>query len=177
MAAPTERTIHVIGYGSVGQAMHKTLGVVIARGELKGIKAIKYRAPEIKEASVDGLFSFAPGPIVTRETLVPLLDDVRSRAHARARKRVCARDRAGERARKRARGCSSAKRLASAERARSQSLSSCAAAKCRRCNAALSTPHADAACRRRAPPQQRHHPAAHPPPPARPLPAYPRRRR
>jgi len=91
-----EKTIHVIGYGSVGQAMHKTLGVVIARGELKGIKAIKYRAPEIKEASVDGIFSFAPGPVVTRETLVPLLDDVRcakppSSARPRARARAPAR--------------------------------------------------------------------------------------
>ena len=74
------RTIHVIGFGSVGQAMYKTLAVVIARGQLHGIKAIKYRAPEITEASADGLFSFAPGPVVTRETLVPLLDDMKLEA-------------------------------------------------------------------------------------------------
>ena len=77
MSAAAERTIHVIGFGSVGQAMHKTLGVVIARGQLAGIKAIKYRAPEITAASQDGLFSFAPGPVVTRETLLPLLDDMK----------------------------------------------------------------------------------------------------
>lgn len=77
-ASPADgRTIHVIGFGSVGQAMYKTLAVVIARGQLHGIKAIKYRAPEIKEASADGLFSFAPGPVVTRETLLPLLDDMK----------------------------------------------------------------------------------------------------
>ena len=80
MAAATPastKTLHVIGYGSVGQAMEKTLGVVISKGAFsKSIGAIKYRAPEIKEEWTEGIFHFAPGPLVTRETLVPLLDSV-----------------------------------------------------------------------------------------------------
>jgi len=82
MAAATPastETLHVIGFGSVGQAMYKTLGVVISKGQFPAsIGAIKYRAPEIKEERTDGLFHFAPGPFVTRDTLVPLLDSVSS---------------------------------------------------------------------------------------------------
>jgi homospermidine synthase len=66
----------VIGFGSVGQAAYKMLGVIVAKGLLPEISAIKYRAPEITEEKTDGIFSFAPGPVVTRETLVPLLDSM-----------------------------------------------------------------------------------------------------
>ena len=52
------------------------LGVIVAKGLLPEISAIKYRAPEITEEKTDGIFSFAPGPVVTRETLVPLLDSM-----------------------------------------------------------------------------------------------------
>ena len=75
-AVPAQKSLHIIGFGSVGQAMYKTLAVVIGKGLLPNVGKIAYRAPEITEASQDGLFSFAPGPVVTRETLVPLLDSM-----------------------------------------------------------------------------------------------------
>ncbi len=80
-----ERTLFVIGFGAVGQAWYKFISHVNAKGLLKGVKAIRYFAPEIKEHKVDGIFEFNNGPFVTRESLVPLLDRVRPRACARAR--------------------------------------------------------------------------------------------
>ncbi len=70
------QVLHVIGFGSVGQAALKMFQRVLKDGLLSNVKAINYHAPEIKEKSADGIFTFSPGPIVTRETLIPLLDSV-----------------------------------------------------------------------------------------------------
>ena len=72
----SEKTIFVIGFGAVGQAWLRFVKHVNGKGLLKGVKQIRYFAPEIKEHSVDGIFEFNPAPFVTRETLVPLLNTV-----------------------------------------------------------------------------------------------------
>ena len=78
-----DRTLFVIGFGAVGQAWYKFISHVAGKGLLKGVKKIAYYAPEIKEHKVDGIFEFNNAPFVTRESLVPLLDQVRARARAR----------------------------------------------------------------------------------------------
>lgn len=74
----------MIGFGAVGQAWLRFVKHVNNKGLLKGVKQIRYFAPEIKEHSVDGMFEFNPAPFVTRETLVPLLNTVRCGEHAPA---------------------------------------------------------------------------------------------
>jgi hypothetical protein len=54
-----DRTIFVIGFGAVGQAWYKFISHVNAKGLLKGVRAIRYFAPEIKAHSVDGSASGA----------------------------------------------------------------------------------------------------------------------
>jgi homospermidine synthase len=66
--------IHVIGFGSVGQAFHRMLTKASEQKQLGVITSVSFYAPEIKEKKVDGLFSFHPCPAVERETLVPVLD-------------------------------------------------------------------------------------------------------
>lgn len=72
------RTLHMIGYGSVGGAFERFVTYLeTAHPELvKDVKVHLY-APELTEKRVAGRFSFFPCPMVTRETLVPLLDEVR----------------------------------------------------------------------------------------------------
>ena len=60
------------------QAWYRFIQHVQGKGLLQGIAKIAYYAPEITEYRVEGIFEFNPAPFVTRETLVPLLDKVRS---------------------------------------------------------------------------------------------------
>jgi len=72
------RTLHIIGYGAVGQAMHALLKIVIKEGKLPEFTGgVHFWAPEIKAESVEGSLSFSPIPFVTRETLGPILDGMK----------------------------------------------------------------------------------------------------
>ena len=66
--------MQVIGFGSVGQALHRMLTKAGQLGELGGIAKVTYYAPEIKESRTEGIFSFHPCPAVERHTLIPVLD-------------------------------------------------------------------------------------------------------
>jgi hypothetical protein len=71
-----DKTLFVIGFGAVGQAWLRFVKHVNSKGLLKGVRKIRYFAPEIKEHKDEGLFEFNNAPFVTRETLVPLLNTV-----------------------------------------------------------------------------------------------------
>lgn len=72
---PPRLLFQVIGFGSVGQALHRMLTKVASLGELGAISKVDFYAPEIKEARTDGpLFSFHPCPAVERETLKAVFD-------------------------------------------------------------------------------------------------------
>jgi hypothetical protein len=75
--APTGRTMNVIGFGAVGQAWLRTLRAIIAKGVFPAsIQRVVYYAPEIKEFKEEGIFTFNPSPMVSRETLTAVLDNV-----------------------------------------------------------------------------------------------------
>jgi homospermidine synthase len=73
MAAVTKR-IHVIGFGSVGQALHRMLIKAGESNKLGVIASVSFFAPEIKEKKTEGIFTFNPCPAVERDTLIPVLD-------------------------------------------------------------------------------------------------------
>lgn len=71
-----DKTMNVIGYGAVGQAWYRTMRKIISKDMLKGIKKIRYWAPEIKEFKEDGIFEFNPSTFFDRANLIANLDAV-----------------------------------------------------------------------------------------------------
>jgi hypothetical protein len=77
MSAP-QKKICVIGFGAVGQAILRLFRVTNGRGLLSQFSSINFYAPEIEEASKEGMFTFNKIPMIDRENLIPVLDSVRA---------------------------------------------------------------------------------------------------
>lgn len=75
---PKDVTLNVIGFGSVGNAFNQVLPGLIAKGELPSeVKAVRFWAPEFKEYKKNGLVDFNPSPMVTKDTYIKFLDDMK----------------------------------------------------------------------------------------------------
>ena len=70
------KSLHIIGFGSVGYAMYKLLQKIVPAGKLPEISAVSFWAPEIKEARTEGILTFNPSPFFARDNLTSLLDKV-----------------------------------------------------------------------------------------------------
>lgn len=70
--------VHIIGYGSVAQALEVRLRIADKDGSLMPIAKVSFFAPEIKEeCRIDGVFSYHNAPMVERETLAKVLDMIK----------------------------------------------------------------------------------------------------
>jgi hypothetical protein len=78
----TKQRVNIIGFGAVGRAFCKTLQASVARGMLPEVESISYWAPEIKEFKKDGIFTFNPTPLFSRENINSILDQVGILSHS-----------------------------------------------------------------------------------------------